>query len=146
MKILFIKNLKGKGKVGEIKEVADGYAINFLIANGYAVRATNQIIEQQQKELSTKIIQEQIQDIETQQLVHTLKDKKIYISIDQKDLKGNLYKAIKIEEIIFAIQKQLNIFLDKKHIAGYSGVKTIGTHEISLEYYGIVVKFFLEIQ
>ena len=40
MKVIFIKDVKGKGKKGEIKNVADGYAHNFLIKNGYAVEAT----------------------------------------------------------------------------------------------------------
>ena len=40
MKVIFIKDLKKQGKVDEIKEVADGYATNFLIKNGYAVKYT----------------------------------------------------------------------------------------------------------
>ena len=40
MKIIFIKNVKGKGKKGEIKEVKDGYAENYLIRNGFAVLYT----------------------------------------------------------------------------------------------------------
>ena len=41
MQVIFIKDLKGKGKKGEIKEVKDGYADNFLIKNGYAVKKTD---------------------------------------------------------------------------------------------------------
>ena len=40
MKVIFLKDVKGKGKKGEVKNVADGYAHNFLIKNGYAVEAT----------------------------------------------------------------------------------------------------------
>jgi len=40
MKVIFIKDLKKQGKVDEIKEVSDGYATNFLIKNGYAVKYT----------------------------------------------------------------------------------------------------------
>ena len=40
MKVIFIKDLKKQGKVNEIKEVSDGYATNFLIKNGYAVKYT----------------------------------------------------------------------------------------------------------
>ena len=41
MKVIFIKDLKGQGKKGEIKEVKDGYGMNFLIKKGYAVLATD---------------------------------------------------------------------------------------------------------
>ena len=40
MQVIFLKDLKGQGKKGEIKEVADGYAMNFLIKKGYAVKKT----------------------------------------------------------------------------------------------------------
>ena len=50
MKVLFTKNVRGKGKVGDIKEVPDGYAVNFLIAQGYAVRADGQVVEKFTKE------------------------------------------------------------------------------------------------
>ena len=42
MKVIFLKDLKGQGKKGEIKEVKDGYAQNFLIAKGYAEKLTEQ--------------------------------------------------------------------------------------------------------
>ena len=51
MRVLFQKTIKGKGKAGEIKEVPDGYAMNFLIAQGYAVKATEAIVEQQKKQI-----------------------------------------------------------------------------------------------
>ena len=61
MKVLFIKNLKGKGIIGEIKDVPDGYAINLLIPQGYAVRADEQVIEQlntkQQKEAEMREVE-----------------------------------------------------------------------------------------
>lgn len=41
MKVIFLKDVKGKGKKGEVKNVADGYAHNFLIKNGYAIEATS---------------------------------------------------------------------------------------------------------
>ena len=57
MKVIFIKDLKKQGKVNEVKEVSDGYATNYLIKNGYAVKYTK---------TSKDILS---QDIENQKLV-----------------------------------------------------------------------------
>ena len=45
MEVIFIKDLKGQGKKGEIKEVKDGYAENFLIKKGYAIKSTKSSLE-----------------------------------------------------------------------------------------------------
>jgi large subunit ribosomal protein L9 len=52
MKVIFLKDVKGKGKKGEVKNVSDGYAHNFLLKNGYAVEATGgnvKVLEAQKK-------------------------------------------------------------------------------------------------
>lgn len=54
MKVIFIKDLKKQGKVNEIKEVSDGYAINYLIKNGYAVKYTKGSASILDKELKIK--------------------------------------------------------------------------------------------
>ena len=57
MKVIFIKDLKKQGKVNEIKEVSDGYATNFLIKNGYAVKYTktsNEILNTSLKNAAIK--------------------------------------------------------------------------------------------
>ena len=54
MQVIFLKDLKGQGKKGEIKEVSDGYAMNFLIKKGYALKKTegslNKLNEKNKKE------------------------------------------------------------------------------------------------
>ena len=54
MKVIFIKDLKGQGKKGEIKEVKDGYAENFLIKNGYGVLATEDSVKRLRKDVQTE--------------------------------------------------------------------------------------------
>ena len=60
MRVIFIKDLKNQGKKGEIKEVKDGYAKNFLIKNGYAIKETKESLKklerdkQKQKELDSQ--------------------------------------------------------------------------------------------
>ncbi|MCF2132538.1 50S ribosomal protein L9, partial [Strepomyces sp. STD 3.1] len=64
MKVIFLKDVKGKGKKGETKNVADGYAHNFLLKQGLAVEATNSNVKQldaqkkKQKELEAEELKE----------------------------------------------------------------------------------------
>ena len=51
MKIIFLKDVQGKGKAGEIKEVSSGYAMNYLIRNGLALAATAGAIKQADKKI-----------------------------------------------------------------------------------------------
>ena len=104
MDVIFIKDLKGQGKKGEIKKVKDGYAENFLIKKGYAVIANENNLnnlKQEQQELQDK--QEKAkeealklkQDLEKVTLtfkVKTSKDDKVFGSISPKQIKEALAK------------------------------------------------------
>ena len=56
MKVLLIKDVKSLGKIGEIKEVKDGYGKNFLIKKGFAKQATEEILKEWDKELERKLV------------------------------------------------------------------------------------------
>ena len=64
MKVIFLKDLKKQGKVNDIKEVSDGYAINYLIKNGYAVKYTKTSSDILKKDIENKKIKEQ-NDVDT---------------------------------------------------------------------------------
>ena len=71
MKVIFVKDLRGQGKRGEIKEVKDGYAENYLIKNGYAKKLTEQNYSQY---LETKK-EEKAQDDENRKIATQIKNK-----------------------------------------------------------------------
>ena len=67
MKVIFIKDVKGQGKKNEIKDVKDGYAMNFLIKNGYAMAANQTNLKNFEKQRQTEKLEESllIKDMES---------------------------------------------------------------------------------
>ena len=131
MKVIFIKDLKGQGKKGEIKEVKDGYGSNFLIKNGYAVMYTktsierlneeNRIKEEQENELIKKCeeIKTKLEKLDLKIKVKTGKEDKVFGSISTKQIVSELQK--------------LNYDIDKKKIKLDTELSSLGTHVINIE-------------
>lgn len=104
MKVLFIKDLKKQGKKGEIKEVKDGYAENFLIKNGYATKLNEKNFsdfkheqavlreEENQKRNEAKKLKEEIEKLTITFKVKTGDGDRVFGSISVKQIKEELLK------------------------------------------------------
>jgi len=114
MKVLFLENVKGMGKMDEIKEVADGFARNFLFPKNLAVPANKQSIQQKQ-EHDNKKAKDEIKDLQKQQ---ALAEKIEMNSLDVKakvNENGILYSAVNAQIIAQELKKK-NIQIDKSQI------------------------------
>lgn len=111
MKVIFIKDLKKQGKKGEIKEVKDGYAQNYLIKNGYAIKVTEKNLENYEKEKQeekalfnskkeeAQKLKEQLEKVILQFKVKTGEQDRVFGSISGKQIKDELHKkGFKIEK------------------------------------------------
>lgn len=133
MKVVFLKNVKGVGKIHEIKEVADGYALNFLIPSKSAVRATDDIISKMKKDQQTSAHQEAASAAELSQLLHTISQTKAITLTGHPHAKGSLYQSITAQEIAHAIHTQHSIFIPKEYVLDYTKpIKEIGSHSIKV--------------
>ena len=136
MKVIFIKDLKGQGKKGEIKDVSDGYAINFLIKKGYALKKTegslNKLKEEQKKDKEIDLEnrekalkdKEKLEEITLEFKVKTSKDSRMFGSISSKQIKEELMK------------KGFNI--DKKQIENTT-INSLGMHIVNITLYKDIV-------
>ena len=132
MQVIFLKDLKGQGKKGEIKEVSDGYAINFLIKKGYAVKKTQGSltvlnIQKEEARLNdielTKKAEETKKELAKLTLVFTAKAgkmDKMFGSISSKQIKEELEKK--------------NYKFDKKQIKTET-INSFGFHDVEIELY-----------
>jgi large subunit ribosomal protein L9 len=131
MKVLLIKDVKNVGKAGEIKEVKDGYGRNFLVAKGFAKVATPEVVKQWKKEQEAKAIQEAKEIERLTKEKEQLESSKIVI----KKLKApaGIRGSVTNSDIAKAIQEQLGIDIDKKHIALKKPIKTAGVHNVDIK-------------
>jgi len=132
MKVLLIKDVKSLGKVGEVKEVKDGYGKNFLIGKGFARQATPEILAQHAQ---NELIVAQNLEKEVNELKEIAKklDKCEIIITKKLGQNGHLFGGITKEEVAQALLDQHNIEIDKKHITDKVSIKTVGEHELDLK-------------
>ena len=128
MKVIFIKNLKNQGKIDEIKEVSDGYATNFLIKNGYAVKYTKTSNERLNDDIKNRKIKE-AEDIKKANEIKAKLEKENLLFKVKSGANGKVFGNISTKQI----EEKLKAFgydIDKKKIKLDSPLNTLGTHNI----------------
>ena len=146
MKIILLKDTKALGKRGEVKEVAEGYAINVLIPKGLALMATpGELAKWKAKEDSVKHKKELATNTFVQ-LIDILRDSKLMISGKKHDEKGQLFAQIKEADIIDAIFKATNFSLSPKQVVLSAPIKSLGAHPFEIKEGVKKEKLFIEIK
>lgn len=137
MKVIFIKDVKGQGKKDEIKEVKDGYAMNYLIKNKYAVAYT----ETSNKRLKEEIEDRKIKNDKEVELAKNLKEKlekeKIEFSVKTGD-NDKVFGSISSKQIKEELDK-LGYNIDKKKIIILSTISSLGHHFVDVELHKSVI-------
>ena len=133
MKIILLKDTAKLGKRGEVKEVADGYAINVLIKKGDALQATpSELSKWKAKEESKKHKQELVSNLFVK-LTDTLHSTLITITGKKHDTKGQLFAQIKEGDIADAIFGVTKLSVDPKQISIATPIKSLGEHTFTLK-------------
>ncbi|CAJ1317301.1 50S ribosomal protein L9 [Paenibacillus sp. PK4536] len=131
MKIIFLKDVKGSGKKGEVKEVADGYAQNFLIKNGHAKPATGGNVKILENQAAAVERQKQEEKEEAEVLAKQLEA----LTIDLKAKSGEggrLFGAITSKQIAEALSKQGHK-VDKRKIELDEPIRTLGVTQVAVK-------------
>ncbi|KKB37446.1 50S ribosomal protein L9 [Bacillus thermotolerans] len=125
MKVIFLKDVKGKGKKGEVKNVADGYAHNFLIKNGYAVEATpgNKKTLDVQKKKEAELAQQELE--EAKKLKETLEQLTVEVKAKSGE-GGRLFGSVTTKQVAEELKKTHNIKIDKRKMDLPDGIRALG--------------------
>ncbi|GAB6933792.1 50S ribosomal protein L9 [Calditerricola satsumensis] len=131
MKVIFLKDVKGQGKKGEVKNVSDGYARNYLIPRGLAVEATEgnlKTLEAQKRSEAKRKAQELA---EAKALAEKLEKTTVTIAAKAGE-GGRLFGAVTSKQIAEALAKQ-NLAVDKKKILLDEPIRALGTWRVPVK-------------
>ena len=132
MKVILLEDVKSLGKKGEIVNVNDGYARNFILPKKLGLEATSKNLNdlKLQKQNDEKVAQEKLDAAKA--LAEEIKEKSITVKI-QAGVEGRVFGSISSKEIALEAKKQLNMDIDKKKMKLDEPIKTLGNHIITVK-------------
>ena len=133
MKVIFLEDVKGKGKKGELKDVSDGYARNFLLPKKLAKEATADNLntfKMQEKAKAAQIAKEKAEANENAKKLES-----IVVKIPAKaGSNGKLFGAVTSKEISEALEKQHGMNIEKNKIVLAENIKTYGAFDVKCKF------------
>ena len=132
MKVVLLKDVAKIGRRGELKEVSEGYANNFLLRQGLAAVATAAVQDQVAKEAKQSAEREEKELAKLEQLRGQLEKQNFTLKVKVGD-KGQVFGGVHEKDIAAAIKGKLGADIDKSQVEAHHGIKTLGQHVITIK-------------
>ena len=132
MKVILLKDIKGTGKKGDIKEVSDGYARNFLFPKKLAVAANNTAVKELNEKNKSQEIKAQKEYEAAVELGKKMEELNVVIYSKSGD-GGRLFGSITSKDIAEQIKKQHNIEVDKRKITLDEPIRVLGSRFVDIK-------------
>ena len=129
MKVIFLQDVKGKGKKGQMAEISDGYARNYLLPKKLAIEATADAINTMRmndKAAAEKAAKERAEALE---ISRQLRELTVVVTAKGGGA-GKLFGAITTQEIADALKAKSGIVIDKRKIVMSDPIKNVGTYTV----------------
>ena len=141
MKVILLEDVKGKGKKGDLINVSDGYARNFLLPKGVAIEASKQAINDLEGKKGAEIYRKNQEEEKAKNIAERMKDITVNLSA-KAGAGGKLFGSITSKDVAEALKAQYKIDIDKRKFDLKDGIKTCGATEVTVKLYpGISGKF-----
>ena len=134
MKVILLEDVKGTGKKGQIINVSDGHAKNFLIPKKLAAEATPAALKEWEKQKKDAEQKRQGEIAAAQELGKKLEKFPVKIPMKVGE-NGKMFGSVSNKEIAAAVSSQAGIEIDKKKIVLNDPIKTIGVHKVAVKLY-----------
>lgn len=138
MKVILTKDVKGQGKSGDVINVSDGYANNFLIKKGLAVLANNENMNVLNNKIKAEEHRKEVELENAKETDKKLSGKEVTISSKAGE-GGKLFGAVTSIDIADAIEKDLKVKVDKRKIVMKDNIKSVGVYEVEIKIHKDVI-------
>ena len=130
MKVILLQDVKGKGKKGQLLEVSDGYARNFMLPRKIAIEATADAVNTMR--MNDKATQERIAREKAEAMETAKKLRELTVTVTAKGGgNGRLFGSVTNQEIADALKAKAGIVLDKRKIVIADAIKNVGTYTVT---------------
>ena len=130
MKVILLQDVKGKGKKGQMLEVSDGYARNYMLPRKIAIEATADAINTMR--MNDKATQERIAKEKAEALALSKQLRELTLVVTAKGGgAGRLFGSVTNQEIADALKAKSGITLDKRKIVIADSIKAVGTYTVT---------------
>ncbi len=131
MRVVLRSDVDGVGKRGDVVEVADGHARNFLLPKGHAFRATETVLDQANKMRRGR----DVADERARQAAESIAQQLVPVTITitaRVGRNGRLFGSVTAAEIVAAVEAQTGIALDRHKLVVHEPIRSVGTHEVGV--------------
>lgn len=135
MKVLLQTTVQGIGRTGQVVDVADAYARNFLLPQRLAVVATQKVIASSQQLAKRAAAEQARQDEEREKTLAAISEQRVLLEA-QASSSGTLFAAVKTKDIFAGIHRQLHLHLETLVTCHPDHLKTTGDHRVELRWPG----------
>ncbi|MBR2472002.1 MAG: 50S ribosomal protein L9 [Clostridia bacterium] len=132
MKVILNQDVKGQGKKGDMINVSDGYARNFLLPKGLATEATKSAINEMKGKADAKAYREEKELEAAKELAAKIESVSVVIESKSGD-NGKLFGSITSGDVADALKMQGHIVVDKKKIVLHDPIKSVGEYSLPVK-------------